>query len=112
MFKYIMYMAVMAALLAVNATQSQELDPTRPLGAATMPVADGLKGEAEQGVVLNSILISSNRKIAIINGQAAHENQLLKNSGVKVIKIEADAVTLQQGDKVWRLPLNKIAVRK
>jgi hypothetical protein len=40
------------------------------------------------------------------------ELQTVKGVGAVVKKIEADAVVLQQGDKVWRIALNNTAIRK
>ena len=86
-------------------------DPTRPLGYAHT-AGVGMVGEQVESIRLSSILISSDRKVAIINGQALRENQIIKNVGAKVKKIEADSVTLQQENKTWRVLLNKTVVRK
>ena len=112
MFKSIIKIAVCAGLLAINASQAQDGDPTRPLGAVSISTNSALGGDAAPGVTLNSILMANDRKIAIINGQTVRENQTLKSSGAIVRKIEADSVTLQQGDRVWRLTLDKVAIRK
>ena len=87
------------------------LDPTRPLGSGVSPNVVAVAVEKET-IVLNRILISSNRKIAIINGQQLHEGQSIKGIGAQVKKIDADAVVLQQGEKVWQLPLNTTIIRK
>ena len=102
---------ILLALFTTVFAQAQEsvTDPTKPLGfsgaAGTSPIS------AQNGIQLTSILISEDRKIAIINGQALRENQVLKNVGATVKKIDADAVTLQQNGKVWRVALNT-AIRK
>jgi MSHA biogenesis protein MshK len=85
------------------------IDPTKPLhfsAAGVSPV-----GESET-IQLTSILISSDRKIAIINGQVLGESQTVKGVGALVKKIDADAVTFQQNGKVWRVLLNNTAIRK
>lgn len=91
--------------------QAQEVinDPTKPLGFSG---AAGLASASAQDTIqLTSILISEDRKVAIINGQALRENQTLKGIGATVKKIDADAVTLQQNGKIWRVALNT-AIRK
>lgn len=99
------------ALLGVSSSLFADIaDPTRPLGAAGA-VESGTTGE-QQAIRLSSILVASERRVAIINGQPVQEQQTLKGIGAVVKKIEADAVILQQGDKVWRVSLNKTAVRK
>lgn len=94
----------------VNLVQAQTVDPTRPLGGGNAGESAAV-GERET-ITLMSIFIGQDRKMAIINGQSVHENEIVKGFGVKVIKIEVDAVTLQQGNKIWRLPLNKVVIRK
>jgi MSHA biogenesis protein MshK len=98
------------ANLAQAQIKTQAADPTRPLGFASADI--GAANSAQETISLNSILISRDRKIAIINGQPLHENETLKGVGALVKKIDAEAVTLQQGNKIWRVPLNKIAIRK
>jgi MSHA biogenesis protein MshK len=95
---------------SAQAQESAPADPTKPLNfvAAT----GGGSVETEQAIQLTSILISSDRKVAIINGQVLQENQTLKGFGALVKKIDADAVTLQQNGKVWRVALNNTAIRK
>ncbi len=86
-------------------------DPTRPLGYEQAS-GEGISVAGESLINLSSILLGSERKIAIINGQQLHENQIIKGVGAKVTKIEPDAVTLRQGNKVWRVLLNKTVIRK
>lgn len=111
MFKVSKLVVFLAGFLAV-AVQAQELiaDPTKPLGfVAGTPTA---AGNAQETIRLTSILIASDRKVAIINGQSLQETQTLKGVGALVKKIDADAVTLQQNGKVWRVALNNTAIRK
>lgn len=86
-------------------------DPTVPLGYERS-LEGGINIGGEPLIKLNSILFGSERKIAIINGQPLRENQTIKGVGAKIKKIEVDAVTLQQGTKIWRVPLNKTVIRK
>ena len=98
-------------LCSINHTQAQVVDPTRPLGGGDT-VGGGVNRSEQETITLMSIFIGDDRKMAIINSQTVHENDTVKGIGVKVIKIEADAVTLQQGNKIWRMPLNKVVIRK
>lgn len=80
-------------------------DPTRPLGYEKKTLAASYQ--------LQSILLASTRKLAVINGQQLQENQFIKNSGgVQVVKIEPYQVLLQQGDKRWALTLRKSSLVK
>lgn len=108
-FKMIVLIAIFFAAFA----QAQEpvADPTKPLGFSGA-AAGTTAGNAQETIQLTSILIASDRKVAIINGQALRENQTLKGVGALVKKIDADAVTLQQNGKIWRVALNNTAIRK
>lgn len=101
---------LMACILCV-AVHAQETvnDPTRPIGFAGGGAA---AANVQDTIQLTSILIANDRRVAIINGQPLQENQTLKSVGVLVKKIDADAVTLQQNGKVWRVALNNTAIRK
>lgn len=88
--------------LAAQTASSEVRDPTRPLGARTTV------GETtgEQRLVLNSVLISAQRKVAIINGVALREGQWVPGAnGVKVLRISPQAVVVQQASKTWSLRL-------
>jgi MSHA biogenesis protein MshK len=106
----ITYLSAVFMCCLVSSAQAQIADPTKPLNFSG---AVGVVGDAAQDTIrLTSILISSDRKVAIINGQVLQENQTLKGVGAQLKKIDADAVTLQQNGKVWRVPLNNTAIRK
>ncbi len=109
MFKFSLLFVLCLLPLCAQA-QVQAPDPTKPLNHTAL--ANGAAGSAEETIKLTSILISSDRKIAIINGQVLQENQTLKDVGAQVKKIDANAVTLQQNGKVWRVPLNSTIIRK
>jgi MSHA biogenesis protein MshK len=82
-------------------------DPTRPLGYY------GNGKVAAQKLQLNSILISADRKLAIINGQTLRENDVIKGSAdIRIARIEANNVLLIQGDKRWQLSLNAALIRQ
>ena len=100
---------LMLFALSVQAQESVN-DPTKPLGFVGGASAGA--ANTQESIQLTSILIARDRKVAIINGQALTENQTLKGIGALVKKIDADAVTLQQNGKVWRVALNISAIRK
>jgi MSHA biogenesis protein MshK len=108
------YIAIGLVLSLSVFVQAQEaaIDPTKPLGFSGTADASGDAANSDGGIKLTSILISSERKVAIINGQVLTENQTLKGAGALVKKIEVDAVTLQQNGKVWRVALNNTVIRK
>ncbi len=96
---------------AANA-QAQEpvTDPTKPLGISGSSGVSAVN--AENPIRLTSVLIARDRKVAIINGQPLQENQTLKGVGALIKRIDANAVTLQQNGKTWRVALDNTAVRK
>lgn len=101
---------ILCLLMFAAQAQAQTPDPTKPLNFVA--TTSGTAGSAEETIKLTSILISSDRKVAIINGQVLQERQTIKGIGAEVKKIDADAVTLQQNGKVWRVPLNSTIIRK
>lgn len=106
MFKY----CLLIIFLGVFDCAAQAPDPTKPLGATL--ASGSLVVKPEEKITLTSILISRDRKLAIINGQTLQENQILKGLGARIKTIDADAVTLQQNGKIWRVPLNSTTVRQ
>ncbi|GGY67860.1 hypothetical protein GCM10011613_10090 [Cellvibrio zantedeschiae] len=111
MFK-IFKVFVLLCLFPIASVNAQEAvnDPTKPLGFSGG--TGTATGNAQETIQLTSILIADDRRVAIINGQSLRENQILKGVGATVKKIDADAVTLQQNGKVWRVALNNTAIRK
>jgi len=84
-------------------------DPTTPLGHLA---TSATKNEAQK-FALNSILISPQRKLAIINGSTLREGQTVPGSGnVKVQRISAQSVVLQQADQTWVLRLSPSIVKR
>jgi MSHA biogenesis protein MshK len=97
--------------VCMSQAQANDTDPTRPLGYEQSS-GEGISGSGQSSIKLSSILFSSDRKIAIINGQQLRENQTIKGIGAQVKKIDAGAVTLQQGNKTWQVFLNETVIRK
>jgi MSHA biogenesis protein MshK len=112
--KSVVFVAIVVIALFAITARASAIDPTRPLGSgAYVPSASNAEPEPEpESIILNSILIRSDRKIAIINGKTVRENEIIPGVGARLKKIDIDSVTLQRSNKVWRVPLNKIAVRK
>ena len=106
MFKLFVSIALLAF---ASLPLAHVIDPTKPLGFSG---SNTTSGDAAQSIQLTSILISSQRKIAIINGDALGENQVVKGVGASVKRIDAEAVTLQQNGKIWRVALDNTAIRK
>lgn len=75
-------------------------DPTRPSGAA---YADENAGSLVSGPVLQSVLTSSGRKLAIINGQTVKQGDAIGN--LRVEKIGDTEVVLARGKEVQVLRL-------
>lgn len=103
------YFMVVLCIATVSVAQEQVADPTKPLNFSAGTMA---AGDTKETIQLTSILISSDRKVAIINGQVLAESQTVKGIGALVKRIDADAVTLQQNGKVWRVALNNTVIRK
>jgi len=103
---------LLAAPLSLQALADDEQplrDPTAPLGHK---VAVG-KASTTNTYELNSILISAQRKLAIINGQTLREGQTIAGSSdVRVASISAKRVVLQQANKRWELSLSPTMIRK
>lgn len=95
-------------LWAQESDFSDVRDPTAPLGHIS-----GGAVNSEQQFTLNSILVSPQRKVAIINGSVLREGQVVPGSDdVKVQKISSQTVVLQQTNKTWVLKLLPDVVRR
>lgn len=102
------------SLLAEPAANNDVRDPTIPLGyVSSLKVA-----ASAPEWVLDSVLISPKRKLAIINGQTLREGQTLPGSSttesnaIKIQRILPQTVVLQQGEKTWALRLSPSVVKR
>lgn len=103
------FLLASGSLLANETNVPDVRDPTTPLGHVT---ATASASGAPQ-FALNSILISPQRKLAIINGSTLREGQTLPGTGnVKVQRISAQAVVLQQADQTWVLRLSPSIMKR
>lgn len=78
-------------------------DPTRPLQetVSTQRELPALK--------LNSVLISKQRRLAVINGQTVAEGEQV--SGAKVLRISSDRVQLQRAGQSVEIRLHSSQIR-
>lgn len=95
--------ALTCAMLGASSTSVVALrDPTRPPADPT--ISRSAESHTVQHWNLSSILISPQRRIAVINGRSLQVGQSL--AGARVLSIEADQVVLRQGDRTHILRLN------
>lgn len=95
-----MLLAAGLAFAAASAHAQALVDPTRPPNA---PVGGDVSDAAPGSSQLQSILIASNRKLAIINGTTVALGGMVGEA--KVVKITETEVTLQKGDETEVLKL-------
>lgn len=96
--------------LAAEKSVAAERDPTRPLTYSA-----GGKHAETQGVVLrlSSVLISTQRKLAIINGQTLHEGQTIPGAnGARLISINQQGVVVQQDGQTRELRIAPHVIKK
>ena len=79
-------------------------DPMRP------PMASASTKQSAPGWVLNSVLISEDRNIAVINQRPVYEGG--KINGAKVLKIYPDRVRLSTADKTFYIKLLPLSVKQ
>lgn len=92
-----------------SSADSELRDPTTPLGLR----ASARSNVANQTLILSSVLISPQRKVAIINGVSLREGQLVPGTnGVKVQRISPQTVVVQQASKAWALRLSPTVVTR
>lgn len=107
LFLFLLCSGVMANETSVANAQDVR-DPTTPLDYAGMGTQAG-----GQQLALNSILVSTQRKLATINGNALREGEVVPGSAdVKVQRILNQAVILQQADKTWVLRLSPSILKR
>lgn len=103
MYKSVLLIALLLSHGVVVLADETLPDPTRPLEySETKTVAAQLK--------LNSVLISGERKVAVINGQQLQENQWLGDK--RVVHIRSNSVTLEDQGQLIVLSLYSKAIRQ
>jgi MSHA biogenesis protein MshK len=90
--------------------QQEQRDPTRPLDYSAAGKVTGTKAATLR---LSSVLISAQRKLAIINGHSLREGQSIPGSnGVILASIKSQGVVLQQAGRTWELRLAPSVIKK
>jgi len=88
-------------LLLVSAAPASVMawgDPTEPPFRSAVNNAVIIKSEAvAPGLTLSSILISPNRRVAVINGEILKPNESIQ--GARIVAIEPDRVLLDNAGK-------------
>ena len=79
------------------------VDPTRPPAILTPEAQQGDKVPAASGPVLQSILISPTRVVAIISGETVRQGD--KFGEFRVVKITEEEVVLRSGSQLQTLKL-------
>ncbi len=94
-----------AVLLLMPINQSWAFDdPTKP-GGFRPSAARSLKG-----MQLESILISAQRKVAVINGKIYQSGDVI--AGAKLVSIETHQVTMRKGSKTIQLKLFNADIKR
>ena len=86
------------SLMAPIAVQALQ-DPTRPLDAVA-----AVDTRHSGGLRLDSVLISEQRRLAVINGQTLRENDVIGEG--RVLRILPGLVEIRQADKTLRLQMH------
>lgn len=82
-----------------------DVDPTRPLDSTAQRSA-----ATPNALTLNSILLSEQRRVAVINGVTAQVGDRIANA--KVVAIHADRVVIEIGGQRRELTLNKPKIKR
>lgn len=91
------YTLAAAAVLAMAGVQAQALtDPTRPPGAATLSTGSTGEPQSEPASRLQSVLLSSGRKLAIIDGVTVPLGGMVGEA--RLVRITETEVTLKTED--------------
>jgi MSHA biogenesis protein MshK len=97
-FKLLLNLLVVMSACFVSNAFARDRDPTMPLS--------GMEAALEivnNKLVLESILISGSRKIAVINGQTTMQNQMV--DGALIVSITAQRVTVKHKGELKKLNL-------
>jgi len=97
-WRELLLVGMLSATAWASAQEGTPRDPTKPLNFRVQ--------ESSAPLMLNSILIGDGRRLAIINGEQLSEGSVIPGtSGVRLRRIQAQTVLLEQGDRRWRLSL-------
>ena len=107
--RIIQSLGLLLALVAMP-LQAQLDDPTRPPDFSQAVTVDETTGAGGTSWDLVSILVSPQRRIAIINGKTVHVGDTL--SGAQVLDINTSGVMLRHQGEVVKLKLVPISVKR
>lgn len=114
MFKCFLTRAIAGLLLfSVTAYATSRQDPLRPPGHKITESAKNMDKAYKKEVqawVVNEILHSEGRRVAIVNNITVKQGDLV--SGAKVLDITAEQVTLKYKDTVINARLNVVPVKR
>lgn len=88
--------------LQLQAQEARLRDPMQPFEPVATP---GARGSAPRPFELTAVLVSKDRKIAVINGAFHREGDWI--NGAQITRIETQAVRLQRGSEETVLRLNE-----
>jgi MSHA biogenesis protein MshK len=94
--------------LPVFSDEEKLRDPTMPIGVQSVSHSNSVAARLQ----LNSILISNQRRIAVINGQSLRQGEEIKGSGFRVLSIKTNSVTVQSNNSTRELSLIDSKVKK
>lgn len=94
-------LAACCLLLAARAGAADLPDPTRPPAAAA--VVEGVAAAIEQQPVLQSVIISPTRRVAIISGQTVALGAMYR--GARLVKVSEGEAVLRDGKEIQTLKL-------
>ncbi len=101
--KQLLTSLALALLFLGRSSQASELDdPTRP-AVRTFSVADEASAKKTDALVLHAILYAEGRRIAIVNDQRLHEDDVVQ--AARIVAIEKDRVLLTRAGKKIELML-------
>ncbi len=102
--RQILAMAGCLTALPASAQDAPLADPTRP--ALRSPA--GAAGRSASGLRLEGIVISANRKLALISGEFLAEGEQIY--GLRIVRIDRDKVTaLRNGQRLVLRPESAVA---
>lgn len=120
MRKPIHWMLAVATVAAEAGAQAQALtDPTRPPSASAIPSGSPVAQDEATGTRLQSILLSSGRKVAVINGVMVPLGGMVGEA--RLIRITETQVVLKKGEEtevlkmypgIDKRPVKRVAARR
>lgn len=110
MFEHLSFRIALAllpclALITADPLLAQVEDPTRPPSAAELAAWRGQPAAETEHWQLQSVLISSQRRVAIINGKRAIVGQSI--DGARVRSIEPTHATIETGTETLTLSIQR-----